>query len=168
PPIFQPFASSEKSIRWCAKEGVTAILPLLHPKNERHLFRIYQEASGRPLGEGMGCLRDVIIADTDEEAKAIWRDAAEFVGNTWFEPFGFFKGMLDPDTGELPDVFGEGLVFVGTVDTVTRQFEKLLKRVPANWIFAWLYNGLIPSAKLMKMIELFYTKVLPRVSEVRV
>src|SRR5262249_27289379 len=27
PPLFQPFASSERSIRWCATEGVTAILP---------------------------------------------------------------------------------------------------------------------------------------------
>src|SRR5215470_16438102 len=25
PPLFQPFASSESSIRWCAKEGVTAV-----------------------------------------------------------------------------------------------------------------------------------------------
>ena len=32
PPLFQPFASSERSIRWCAQEGVTAILPPLHPK----------------------------------------------------------------------------------------------------------------------------------------
>ena len=31
PPIFQPFASSERSIRWCAQEGVTAVLPPLLP-----------------------------------------------------------------------------------------------------------------------------------------
>src|SRR5262249_35383144 len=34
PPIFQPFASSERSIRWCAEEGVTAVLPPLHPTLE--------------------------------------------------------------------------------------------------------------------------------------
>ena len=163
PPLFQPFASSEKSIRWCAEERVTAILPLLHPKTEVALFQLYSEVSGRPLGEGMGVLRDVIIADTDEEAKALWEGSAVFVGDTWFEPFGFFKGLLDPSTGEMPDVFGEGLVLVGTVDTVTRQLERLLERIPANWVFAWLYNGFIPHAKLMKTIELFHTKVLPRV-----
>jgi alkanesulfonate monooxygenase SsuD/methylene tetrahydromethanopterin reductase-like flavin-dependent oxidoreductase (luciferase family) len=162
PPLFQPFASSERSIRWCAQEGVTAVLPLMHPKNEVALFRLYREVSGRPLGEGMGVLRDLIIADSDEEAKALWQDSAVFVGNTWFEPFGFFKGMLDPDTGEMVDPFEEDLVLVGTVDTVTRQLERLMKRIPANWIFAWLYNGFIPHAKLMRTIELFYTKVLPR------
>ena len=30
PPLFQPFASSENSIRWCAQEGVTAVLPPMH------------------------------------------------------------------------------------------------------------------------------------------
>ena len=57
PPIFQPFASSEESIRWCAREGVTAILPPLHPKRERALFELFAEESGRPLGEGIGVLR---------------------------------------------------------------------------------------------------------------
>jgi alkanesulfonate monooxygenase SsuD/methylene tetrahydromethanopterin reductase-like flavin-dependent oxidoreductase (luciferase family) len=167
PPLFQPFASSEKSIRWCASEGVTAVLPLLHPKTEVALFDLYGQVSGKPLGEGMGVLRDLIIADTDEEAKALWEDSAVFVGNTWFEPFGFFKGLLDPDSGAMPDPFEEGLVLVGTVDTVTRQVEKLLKRVPATWIFAWLYNGFLSNDRLKKTLELFYTKVLPRVADVR-
>jgi alkanesulfonate monooxygenase SsuD/methylene tetrahydromethanopterin reductase-like flavin-dependent oxidoreductase (luciferase family) len=167
PPLFQPFASSERSIRWCAQEGVTAVLPLLHPTMEVELFRLYAEVSGRPLGDGMGVLRDVIIADSDAEAKALWEDSAVFVGNNWFEPFGFFKGLLDPQTGAMPEVFEEGLVLVGTVDTVTRQLERLLARLPAAWIFAWLYNGFLSNDRLKKTIELFYTKVLPRVSEVR-
>jgi alkanesulfonate monooxygenase SsuD/methylene tetrahydromethanopterin reductase-like flavin-dependent oxidoreductase (luciferase family) len=68
PPIFQPFASSEQSIRWCAAEGVTAILPPLHPVRETHLVETYAEASGRAPGDGIGVLRDVVVADTDEEA----------------------------------------------------------------------------------------------------
>ena len=38
PPLFQPFASSERSIRWCAQEGITAVLPPLHPLLEEQLF----------------------------------------------------------------------------------------------------------------------------------
>ena len=71
PPIFQPFASSERSIRWCAKEGVTAILPAMHAHYEDDLYDIYAEASGRRRGDGMGILRDVIIADSDAEAIAL-------------------------------------------------------------------------------------------------
>ena len=163
PPLFQPFASSERSIRWCAQEGVTAILPPLHPRYEAHLCRLYAEVSGKPVGEGMGVLRDVIIADSDEEALAIWRDSGYFCGHEWFEPFGFSAGMEDPETKERADLWADGLAFVGTVDTVTRQVESFMKRLPVPWIFAWMYNGLLPHDRLMKTIELFWTKVLPRV-----
>ncbi len=164
PPVFQPFASSERSIRWCAAENATAVLPPLFPTYERELCEIYSQASGKPLGEGMGVLRDVIIADTDAEAKALWRDSGYFCGKEWFEPFGFSKGLVDPQTGETPDLWENSLALVGTVDTVTRQLERLMKRLPINWIFAWMYNGLLSHDRIMKTLELFATKVLPRVA----
>jgi alkanesulfonate monooxygenase SsuD/methylene tetrahydromethanopterin reductase-like flavin-dependent oxidoreductase (luciferase family) len=163
PPLFQPFASSERSIRWCAAEGVTAILPPLHPRIEADLFRIYAEAAGRPLGDGVGVLRDVIVAPTDDEALALWADSGLFCGREWFEPFGFSRGLADPATGEVPELRASSLALVGSVDTVTRQLERLLARLPARWLFAWTYNGLVPHAKLLWSIEAFATKVLPRV-----
>jgi alkanesulfonate monooxygenase SsuD/methylene tetrahydromethanopterin reductase-like flavin-dependent oxidoreductase (luciferase family) len=164
PPLFQPFASSERSIRWCAQEGITAVLPPLHPTLESALFDLYAEVSGRPRGEGVGVLRDVVIAETDAEAQAIWADSALFCGAAWFEPFGFSKGLVHPRTGETPDLFGEGLALVGSVDSVCRQLESLRERLPARWLFAWTYNGLIPHAKLLRSIDRFATEVLPRFS----
>jgi alkanesulfonate monooxygenase SsuD/methylene tetrahydromethanopterin reductase-like flavin-dependent oxidoreductase (luciferase family) len=167
PPIFQPFASSENSIRWCAKNGVTAILPPMHEVHERNLFEVYASVSGRRPGEGMGMLRDIIIADSDEEAKELWVNSATFAGNAWFVPFGFRRGMLDPKTGEAPsteEAIDKGYALVGTVDTVTRSLEALKKKLPVNWIFGWTHNTLVPHAKLMSSIERFYTEVLPRVS----
>jgi alkanesulfonate monooxygenase SsuD/methylene tetrahydromethanopterin reductase-like flavin-dependent oxidoreductase (luciferase family) len=163
PPIFQPFASSERSIRWCAEEGVTAILPPLHPRTEQHLFEVYAEVSGRPRGDGIGVLRDVVVADSDAEAMALWANSGIYCGAAWFEPFGFSKGLADPETGAAPDLLGDGLALVGSVDTVTRQLERLLDRLPARWLFAWTYNGLIPHAKLMRSIDLFAARVLPAV-----
>ncbi|PYO81390.1 MAG: flavin-dependent oxidoreductase, partial [Gemmatimonadetes bacterium] len=162
PPLFQPFASSERSIRWCAEEGVTAILPPLHPSLEDRLVGLYAEVSGKPLGEGIGVLRDVIVAETDDEAMALWADSGLFCGREWFEPFGFSKGLADPATGEAPSLFDSGLALVGSVDTVTRQLERLRARLPVRWLFAWTYNGLIPHPQLMRSIELFATRVLPR------
>jgi alkanesulfonate monooxygenase SsuD/methylene tetrahydromethanopterin reductase-like flavin-dependent oxidoreductase (luciferase family) len=167
PPIFQPFASSERSIRWCAENGVTAILPPMHEVHEKHLFEVYAAASGRPPGDGMGMLRDIIIADTDEEARALWADSATFCGNAWFVPFGFRRGMLDPATGEAPtpdEAIAKGYALVGTLDTVTRGLEALKRKLPVQWLFGWTHNTLVPHAKLMRSIELFHTKVLPRVA----
>ncbi len=167
PPIFQPFASSERSIRWCAKEGVTAILPPMHASHEEKLFSVYAEVSGRPRGEGMGLLRDVIIADSDVEAIQLWKDSGIFSGRAWFEPFGFRQGVMDPMTGAAPtpeQSIELGYALVGTVDTVTRNLERIKRRVPVDWLFCYTYNALVPHAVLMKSIERFWTEVMPRVA----
>ena len=126
PPLFQPFASSENTIRFCAQEDITPILPPMHPVHEDKLYSVYAEVSGKPKGRGIGVLRDVIIADTDEEAMALWRDSGQFSGRAWFEPFGFRKGLQDPVTGKFPtpeEIVAKGYAYVGTVDTVLRAME---------------------------------------------
>ena len=79
PPLFQPFSATERSIRWCAENGVVAVLPPLHPKREERLIEVYAEVSGKPPGEGVAFLRNLIICDTDEEARAIAEHTAAFV-----------------------------------------------------------------------------------------
>ncbi|MGH2685254.1 MAG: LLM class flavin-dependent oxidoreductase [Actinomycetota bacterium] len=165
PPIFQPFSSSERSIRWCAEQGVTPILPPMHPVLEDQLIELFAEVSGRPPGEGIGVLRDVVIAGSDEEAQALWADGPLFCGSMWFAPFGFAKGLEHPTTGEMPDLLEDGMALVGTADTVTAQLERLRTRLPVSWLFAWTYNGLVPHTELMGSIESFATQVLPRVTE---
>ena len=48
-----------------------------------------------------------------------------------------------------------GLVLVGTVDTVRRQLDTMRSRLPIDWIFAWMYNGVLPHATLLTTIERF-------------
>ena len=166
PPLFQPFASSESTIRWCAQEGVTPILPAMHDQHADKLFDVYAAVSGKPRGSGMGLLRDVIITDTDAEAIKLWEDSGVFSGRAWFEPFGFRKGIADPKTGAYPSLeesIALGYALVGTVDTVTRNLERIRKRVPIDWLFCYTYNSLVPHAVLMKSIERFWTQVMPRV-----
>jgi hypothetical protein len=76
--------------------------------------------------------------------------------------------MEDPDTGIAPtpeEAIENGYALVGSVDTVTRSLETLRKKLPVNWVFGWTHDMLVPHAKLMKSIELFKTKVLPRVAD---
>ncbi|MGH9023515.1 MAG: LLM class flavin-dependent oxidoreductase [Acidimicrobiia bacterium] len=163
PPLFQPFASSERSVRWCAREGVTAVLPPLHPLLERRLVDVYAEESGRPPGEGMALLRDVVIADSDAEAMRLWTDGPLFGFDSWFKPFGFHRGLFHPDTGEMPDPFASSLALVGSPATVTAQLERLFERLPVRWIFLWAWNGLVPDEALSRSIGLFATDVAAKV-----
>jgi alkanesulfonate monooxygenase SsuD/methylene tetrahydromethanopterin reductase-like flavin-dependent oxidoreductase (luciferase family) len=164
PPIFQPFASSERTIRWCAAEGITPVLPPLPPLYERQLIDVYAEASGKPPGEGIGVLRDVVIADSDDEAMDVWNNGPKFCVEEWFAPFGF-ANTVDPATGKefAGDPFAEGMAFVGTTDTVTRQLEHLCSRIPFEWVFAWQYNGLVSDTQSKKSIERWATEIVPRV-----
>ena len=110
-------------------------------------------------------LRDVIIADTDDEAMALWEDSGRFSGRAWFEPFGFRRGLMDPVTKNFAtakESIDLGYALVGTVDTVTRALEVNMKRQPVDWLFCYTYNALVPHGKLMKSTEALWTKVLPR------
>lgn len=172
PPVFQPFASSERTIRWCAREGVTAVLPPMPPEMQLKLYEIYREeaaAHGRDLkpGEGLGVLRDVIIADSDEEAMEFWRNGAAFCGATWFAPFGF-GDALRPEGRDQPfspeEMKEMGLLFAGTVDSVKQQVQNMVDRSPVDWIFAWQYNGLTPHGTILNTLDKFATQVLPEFS----
>ena len=130
----------------------TPILPPMLPVYEEKLYSVYSEVSGKPRGQGVGVLRDVIICDTDEEAKALWRDSGQFSGRAWFEPFGFRRGMMDPKTGASPtsdEIIEMGYAYVGTVDTVLRAMETQQKRQPVDWVFCYTYNSLVPHPVLM-------------------
>ncbi|MDO8613992.1 MAG: LLM class flavin-dependent oxidoreductase [Dehalococcoidia bacterium] len=170
PPLFQPFASSENTIRWCARENVTAILPPMYLGLQNHLYKVYREesaAAGRMLepGEGLGVLRDVVVADSDEEALELWAHGPAFCGAAWFAPFGFDRVLREPgkETQLTPqEMLGQALILVGSPETVSRQMETLLRQTPVRWLFAWTYNGLVPHDKIMRSLELFATKVLPR------
>ena len=99
---------------------------------------------------------------------AIWRESGAFVGATWFAPFGFADVLRAPGSDRPLSVeqqLEQGSLLVGTVDSVTRQLERLLEHTPVQWIFAWQYNGLVPSEQILRSLELFATKVLPRVAE---
>jgi alkanesulfonate monooxygenase SsuD/methylene tetrahydromethanopterin reductase-like flavin-dependent oxidoreductase (luciferase family) len=170
PPLFQPFASSENTIRWCAREHVTAILPPMYLGMQNQLYDVYREEAathGRSLeaGEGLGVLRDVVVADSDQEALALWQQGAAFCGAAWFAPFGFWRGYTEPGRTEMlspQELMERGLILVGTVDSVCRQMEAMVQGTPIRWLFAWTYNGLMPHDTIKRSLELFATKVLPR------
>ena len=173
PPLFQPFASSERTIRWCAREGVTAILPPMHLALQNHLYALYAEeaaAAGRQIrpGDGLGVLRDVVVAETDAEAFQLWKHGGAFVGKAWFTPFHFGDVLIEPGETELPSVshmMENGTLLVGSPETVTGQLKRMLEATPVRLLFAWQYNGVIPHVKILRSLELFATEVLPHVRD---
>lgn len=176
PPLFQPFSFSESSVRWAAKNNVVPITIVCDPEICLGQFRACQAggaAAGRTLtlGQGIGLAREVIVADTDEEAMALGREGGCFIWTKFFEPFGFNAALarLDEDYRTIPNTFesmcDRGLTICGSPDTVARKIEQTLKKLPAEYFWLFTYNELIPQKALMRNFELLTKKVLPNFSD---
>ncbi len=168
PELFQPFSVSESSIVWAQENEVTPITIITDVETAQTHIRAAKEAAAK-AGKTyrMGMTREVIVADTDEEAYAIARNAGAYVWCNFFQPFGFNAAIMkkgeDPFTvqNDFETIEERGLVICGSPDTVTRKLEKLFKDLPCDHFWLFTYNGLIPQNKMMRHFELLTEKVLP-------
>jgi alkanesulfonate monooxygenase SsuD/methylene tetrahydromethanopterin reductase-like flavin-dependent oxidoreductase (luciferase family) len=173
--LFMPFATSERSIAWGMERGIVPVTIMTHPEVIRSHFRAGQEAAakaGRELkfGQGMALTREIIVADTDEEAERLARDAGSFIWNKFFVPFGFNAAIAGPGEGpwDPPATFEglaeAGLVIYGSPSTVNRKMEALLKELPVDYLWMFIYNHM-PHAALMRSIELVTNEVWPNFTD---
>jgi len=176
PPLFQPFSFSESSVKWAARNNVVPITIVCDTEICTGQFKACQDgaaAVGKKLnfGQGIGLAREMVVADTDEEAYAIARESGCFIWTTFFEPFGFNAALGRPGENykDIPNTFESmverGLTICGSPDTVSRKLEALFKVLPAEYFWAFMYNELIPQKAMMRSFELLTTKVFPRFTD---
>ncbi len=85
-------------------------------------------------------------------------------------PFGFNAALAGPGEGpfDVPATFEalseRGLVIHGSPDTVNRKIEELLKRLPVDYFWMFIYNHM-PHAACMKSLELLTEKVWPNFTD---
>ena len=169
--LFMPFATSERSIAWGMERNMVPVTVMTHPEVIRGHFLAGQEAAaraGRDLkyGEGMAMAREVIVADTDEEAERLAREAGAFIWLNFFRPFGFNAAIAAPGEGpwDPPSTFeaisDAGLVIHGSPDTVNRKLEAQLEALPVDYFWMFIYNHM-PHDALMRSLELVTEKVWP-------
>lgn len=176
PPIFQPFSFSESSIRWAAERDIVPISIVCDIDLATAQFRACQEthaASGRDVafGERMGLTREIIVADTDDEAFALGVNGSSQVWHPFFGPFGFNAALANDgeDYRTIPETFESqverGLTICGSPDTVSRKLEELLRELPAEYLFCFTFNEVVPQKAMMRHFELLTEKVLPNFSD---
>ncbi|MGB1884764.1 MAG: LLM class flavin-dependent oxidoreductase [Gammaproteobacteria bacterium] len=175
PDMFMPFATSERSIKWGMERGIVPVTIMTQYEVVKEHFRAGMEAANEAgknyeFGQGMAMSREIIVADTDEEAEAIAREAGAFIWLNFFVPFGFNAALAGPGEGpfDVPATFEalseRGLVIHGSPDTVNRKIEELLKRLPVDYFWMFIYNHM-PHAACMKSLELLTEKVWPNFTD---
>jgi alkanesulfonate monooxygenase SsuD/methylene tetrahydromethanopterin reductase-like flavin-dependent oxidoreductase (luciferase family) len=118
----------------------------------------------------MALTREIIVADTDEEAERLARDGGSFIWNNFFAPFGFNAAIAAPGEGpwDPPATFeaisDAGLVIHGSPSTVNRKIEALLETLPVDYFWMFIYNH-VPHKALMRSIELLTNEVWPNFTD---
>ena len=166
PPIFQPFASSERSIRWCAERGRHGDPAAAASQLEQQLFRVYAEVSGRPArrrhrrasrrGRSPTPTRRRRRSGPTAESTAAPRGSSRSASR---------KGLARPDDRRGTGPPRRQAWRWWARSTPSRVSSSACSSVcPRAGSSPGQYNALIPHAKLMRSIEQFATKVLPRVA----
>jgi alkanesulfonate monooxygenase SsuD/methylene tetrahydromethanopterin reductase-like flavin-dependent oxidoreductase (luciferase family) len=174
--LFQPFSVSQSSIEWAVANDVVPITILTNTEIARAHLEAAQETAAKAgrdlaLGQRMGMTREIIVADTDEEAEAIARNAGAQIWCNFFQPFGFNAAVAGPgeDPFALPNTFEtiseRGLVIHGSPDTVNRKLEALFQALPCDYFWMFMYNGIVPQRAMMRHLELLTEKVWPNFTD---
>lgn len=178
PDLFQPFTFSEKALKFGMEHGLVPISLITDPERAVAQFRqaqVFGAVNGVNLkfGEKVGISREVIVADTEEKAEELARNAMTYLWIEFFAPFGFNgafvkKGedvaTLDANTS-FEMLVDRGMVIHGTPSTVNRKLEALFKMLPCEYFWNFAMNELIPHKDMMRSWELQTEKVWPNFTD---
>lgn len=172
PPLWQVI-DSPRSIKSAAEQGVQGLfwLPPVSALKER--FALYSDsataANGREyaLGEGIGLVRDVYVADTMEQARAEFEQAL-MTTYKWIMHFRGLGNLMEAgeeltDAHQLSyDFLAERNLLVGTPDYVAEKIEELRTEVNLEHLLLWTTHPGLEHRHAMRSLELFTEKVMPR------
>lgn len=156
---------SPKSVIRAAHYGFPLMLAVIGGSPERFvpyvdLYKEAMEQSGHKPTE-IGIHSPGFIAETDEEAiKIAWP-----AHKTNFDRIGKTRGWPPMTREHFMSEVEHGSLYIGSPETVAQKMAKTIKTLGVNRFDLVYGGGPMPADARMKMIELYGTKVIPRVKE---
>jgi alkanesulfonate monooxygenase SsuD/methylene tetrahydromethanopterin reductase-like flavin-dependent oxidoreductase (luciferase family) len=163
PPLWLGIGYPEKAV-WAAAHDVNVVglLPAEPMRAITDRYRAEWDALGKPADEIplMGLNRNIVLADSDEEALRIGRRALDHLWN--------LHGVVSPLEGKMPHDFDEfraaGLAYAGTPDGAVEYVAEQTERAGANYLCADVAFGDIAFEEAARTVELFAERVMPAFS----
>lgn len=175
PPVFQAFSVSERTIRWCAQEGIVPTI-LTGPIDQlTKLVQVYRDEANKAgrnlkLGESVGVVRGIWLADSEQAALEHTHRYTDWLWHYTFEHFGFYEAYrFAGEEGPVPKP-GEGGVermvkadyaLAGTPDQVKKKLARIMEKTQAEYLIWLADQGVMPKEHMLRNLELFATKVMP-------
>lgn len=164
-PLRVGVGGSPESVVRAARLGAQLALAIIGGDPER--FAPYVDLYHQALAEFGKPVMPVSIhspghlAETDEEAlDQLWPHY-----QTMFGRIGRERGWSPMSKDHYLNEANFGSLYVGSPETVAKKIARALKVVGASRFDFKYVNGPIPNSQLLKSIELYGTKVIPRVKE---
>jgi alkanesulfonate monooxygenase SsuD/methylene tetrahydromethanopterin reductase-like flavin-dependent oxidoreductase (luciferase family) len=170
PPLWYPTHNPE-SVRYAARHGYhfVSLGPAAHVRQHVDLYwqtwEVHRQEPGRVNGHvvtpKVGVVRQVVVADTDDEAltamRAAHRDWYQSIMKLWHD---YDDHTYDDFFAWEPSIQGETILY-GTPARVREQMARLLEGSGCNYVicaFAW---GTLPHAQALRSLRLFAEEVMP-------
>ncbi len=170
PPLWYP-TSNSATITWLGEQGFNTVLrgsPNVLRGRVTRYWQVWQAHSHEPdrlnahvLEPKVGITAQVFIAETDEQAEKVAREAHR----TWFETFdqlwSAFGQSKDYYCGDFDAMMEEERMIVGSPARVRQQIARLIEITKANYFVASLFWGNLTYEHMHTSLLLFAKYVMP-------
>ena len=124
-------------------------------------------------GTAIGALREIVVAETDAEARRIAQPAAEFhlQNINWLRGKHGYKDFTNrlrtPGEATYDDLVSEGVVIAGSPATVLARIEQEAAALGGiNYLLAYMFFGNMLLADALRSQQLFAQEVMPKLAKV--
>jgi len=167
PPVFVASNASLETVAYCGQRGFVPVYFAGIGRAEQ-FGRAYVEQArlaGRDLapGQSQALVRWMQIAETEAEARAAVAAYDVEIYRNLYRPFARFLAY-DPAAPEQ-SVIDSGLWMAGSVEQVRDQFVRQWKELPAEYVVLNFHYAQMPSAAVIRSLELFVEHVKPALDE---
>lgn len=156
---------SPQSVVRAAKYGFPLMLAVIGGSPERFIpyVELYHRAAAEvgTNSDEIGIHSPGFIADTDKEAQDIFWPAHKIN----FDRIGSSRGWPPLQRQHFDEEVDFGSLYVGSPETVARKMVKTIKALGVNRFDLVYGGGPMPASARLRMIELYGTKVIPRIRE---
>lgn len=164
-PVWIGVGGSPESVVRAARYGIPMALAIIGGAPERFVpyADLYRRAL-RELGQPdlpLGVHSPGFVADTDEEARELM--FPHFKANR--DRIGRERGWGPTSRADFEAEVEGGAVFAGSPETVAQKIARTVRALDANRFDLKYSNGPMPHEQLVHAIELYGTRVIPRVRE---
>lgn len=156
---------SPESVIRAARYGFPLVLAIIGGSPDRFVpyVELYKQAAAEfgTSSDEIGVHSHGFIADTDEEAVEIFWPAHK----ANFDRIGRDRGWPPMSKEHFDSELKNGSLYVGSPETVAQKMARTIKKLGVNRFDLVYGGGPMPASARLKMIELYGTKVIPRVRE---